>query len=512
MRLQAFPALCLMLVASGCSSVTTSGGGASPEPQVVTSGHSRPPGVPTQPRLRGSEGWRVKGSTGGGGIEGFTTRPSGPPGTSVGVKVSTSARSFRVLAYRIGWYVGGSGHLVWRSVRLRGRVQAEPRFAPHETRTVVAEWLTDVTVDTTGWTPGFYVFKLKSRAGRGYQIPYVVSSPRATGMVALVAPVTTWQAYNSWGGYSLYDGPPGDRRSWAVSFDRPFSGVLGANDFRTAVIPIVLSAERLGVPLAYFTNVDVHADSTALPGARGYVSMGHDEYWTPAMRSNVAAARDRGTNLAFLGANTMYWRVRLESRRGVAHRVMVGYRHDAHVDPLRESHPAVATSRFRDEPAADAENDLVGMLYECYPVDTDYLVVSPTWWGFRRTGVRHGTRVHGLVGPESDRVYPDSSTPRPLQVLSHSTFDCRGDTTSTQSVYYTTPSGAGVFAAGTLRWGCALVDRCERPLGRGTQRFTRLVTANLIRAFSEGPVGARHPAEDNVADFDLPLLNGVSAS
>ena len=100
----------------------------------------------------------------------------------------------------------------------------------------------------------------------------------------------------------------------------------------------------------------------------------------------------------------------------------------------------------------------------------------------------------------------------PLQVLSHSTFDCRGAGTSTQSVYYTTPSGAGVFTAGTLRWGCALVDRCERPLGRATRRFAQRVTANVIRAFARGPVGLRHPATDNVADFDLPLLNGVSAS
>jgi hypothetical protein len=99
-----------------------------------------------------------------------------------------------------------------------------------------------------------------------------------------------------------------------------------------------------------------------------------------------------------------------------------------------------------------------------------------------------------------------------MQVLSHSSFDCRGDTTSTQSVYYTSPSGAGVFTAGTLRWGCALVDRCERPLGDGTRRFVQRVTANLVRAFAAGPVGKRHPARDNVAEFDLPLVNAVSAS
>ena len=158
------------------------------------------------------------------------------------------------------------------------------------------------------------------------------------------------------------------------------------------------------------------------------------------------------------------------------------------------------------------ENAVVGMLYECYPVDTDYRVVSPRWWGFRGTGVREGSLIPGLVGPESDRVYPDRNTPRPLQILSHSTFDCRGVVTSTQSVYYSTKSGAGVFTAGTLRWGCALIDRCERPLGGTTSRFVRIVTGNLLRAFATGPVGARHPARDNVRRFDLPLANSVSAS
>jgi len=241
-------------------------------------------------------------------------------------------------------------------------------------------------------------------------------------------------------------------------------------------------------------------------GARGYVSLGHDEYWTPAMRRRVLAARDAGTNLAFLGANTMYWRVRLQGHR------MVGYRGDAHLDPLRDELPAQATSRFRDAPSAMPENDLVGMLYECYPVSTAYRVVTPKWWGFRGTGVRYGDEFAHLVGPESDRVYPNDGTPRPMQVLSHATFNCGGTTTSTQSVYYTTPEGAAVFSAGTLNWVCALVDRCDRPLGRATGRFVRIVSSNLLRVFARGPAGERRPAHDNVDDFDLPLVNNVLPS
>jgi hypothetical protein len=234
--------------------------------------------------------------------------------------------------------------------------------------------------------------------------------------------------------------------------------------------------------------------------------MGHDEYWTPAMREAVERARASGTNLAFLGANTMYWRIRLDGR------LQTGYRSDAALDPLRGSRPDDATTQFRDASAPDPEQTLTGMMYECYPVDADFVVASPSWWGFRGTAARAGDRYPGLVGPEADRVYLNDRTPRPMEVLSHTTYSCRGVTTSTQAVYYSAPSGAGVFNAGTLRWGCALVDRCDRPLGARTRDFVRRVTDNLLRTYAAGPAGLAHPARDTVEGYDLPDVNTVDAS
>ena len=464
------------------------------------------------PPRRGSEDWRIEKPARDGQLAAYTTRPSGLPGARIGLKVSTTEGGWEAFAFRIGAYDGGTGAFVWESGYRIGREQPAPRFAPYETRTIVAPWKRDLTIDTTAWEPGFYVFRLRTDTGWETQVPYVVTSPSAEGTVALVAPVTTWQAYNEWGGYSLYDGAGSDTASHAVSFDRPYNGATGANDYRTAALPVVVRAEQTGVPLSYFTNVDLHTTPGALEGARGYVSMGHDEYWTTTMRRAVLGARDHGTNLAFLGANTMYWRVRLESRATGAARVVVGYRHDAHLDPLYAGGSPEATAMFREWPVPRPEHDLLGMQYECYPVDTDYVIASPDWWGFRGTEVRRGDHVHGLVGPEADRVYPDGRLPRPLQVLSHSPYSCRGVTTTTQSVYYTSVSGAGVFNAGTLRWGCAMVDRCERPLGDATRQFTRTVTETLVEEFARGPVGWRHPARDNVADFDLSTVNTVPAS
>ena len=458
----------------------------------------------------GSEGWRIS-RPASGQIEGYTTRASGPPGTQLGLKVSTSRGRYRAHAYRIGAYRRGTSTLVWSSSTLPGELQPEGKFRPYRTRTMVAPWRRSMTVDTTGWDPGFYVFRLQTGSGLETQIPYIVSTPTAEGTVALVFPVTTWQAYNIWGGHSLYDGPADDQRAYAVSFDRPYSGVLGFNDFRTAVIPAVVRAESTGVALSYYANVDLH-DRDVLAGARGYVSVGHDEYWTLGIRQTVLRARAAGTNLAFLGANTMYWRVRLDDRNTGPKRLMTGYRDNAWDDPLRETKPREATSRYRDGPVALPENDLTGMLYECYPVDAPYRIVTPRWWGFVGTGVRRGSVIPGLVGGESDRVYPNRRTPRPMQILSHTSFSCRGVPTTAQAVYYTTRSGAAVFNAGTLRWGCALAERCDEPLGRRTRKFTRAVTANVLRAFATGPMGERRPARDNVDDFDLPLTNSVEAS
>jgi hypothetical protein len=400
---------------------------------------------------------------------------------------------------------------VWRSRRLPGIVQPAATFAAVETRTVLAPWRPTVRAPTRGWPAGFYVFDLTTGDGWQAQVPYVVRSPSTLGRVVLMAPTATWQAYNLWGGYDLYHGSGSDRRSWAVSYDRPYDAP-GAGQMHFAVVPFVSVAERAGVPLAYLADVDLDTHPRALVGARAFVSIGHDEYWTRTRWDAVRRARAAGTNLAFFGADTAYWKVRLEPS-GRAPRTVVGYRTDAWLDPLRDTDPRRATGAFRDDPATGPESVLTGMQYECFPVDAGYRVVAPHWWGFRGTHVRRGTTFPHLVGVEADRVYPVPSTPRPLQILSSTGYDCGGVPTSAQSVYYTTPSGAGVFTAGTLRWTCALMGRC-RPydLGRRTQRFTRRVTERVLRVFAAGPAGRRFPAHDTVGRFPLPTVNTVPAS
>ena len=484
---------------------------AAAEAPASSAARPRPVATSANPEkgLPGTSAWRLSRPALGGQIEGYVDHTSAPAGSRVALKVSTQAASFRVEAYRFGWYRGGTARLVWRSSSLPGRRQAEATFSDEERRTVVAPWNPSVNLPTARWPAGVYVLKLVASDGWQAHVPYVVRSTSSRGRLALVAPVTTWQAYNRWGGYSLYHGPPdGDRRSWAVSFDRPYMAP-GASDLMIGVRPVVVRAERLGIPLAYYTNIDIDSVPNVLRRAAGYVSMGHDEYWTPRIRQEVRLARDRGTNLAFLGANTAYWRIRLEDTGTAAARVVVGYRSDAALDPMLGVEPGLTTARYRDPPAPNPENSLVGVRYECSGPDVDqpYVVETPRWWGFAGTQVERGDRFPHLVGGEADRVYPVPETPRPLQILSHVDYSCRGRQTSAQSVYYSARSGAGVFTAGSLTWTCALDGRCPSVLfSPRTMRFARTVTENVLRAFAEPRAGRRHPARDNVAGFDLPTV------
>jgi len=309
----------------------------------------------------GSRGWKIpsKRVADDDELSAFADRTGVLPGESFRLYVSTSASRFRVTAYRMGWYGGAEARAVWRSARIAGRVQGAAQVS-RDTRTVSVRWDRSAVVSTIGWPEGMYLLRLDSSAGKARYVPIVVRSRSARDRVALMHAVNTWQAYNEWGGYSLYRGRDGGfgSRSYAVSFDRPYDG-NGAGKYFFFEDQVVHRAERLGLPLAYISNVELARDRQVLDGARGLVSLGHDEYWTADMKRNAEAARDRGVNLAFLGANALYWRVRYAATTLGRDRLLVGFK-SASLDPIRARDERNTTARFRDDPAADPEDTLVG--------------------------------------------------------------------------------------------------------------------------------------------------------
>ncbi|GHH62628.1 hypothetical protein GCM10017673_02180 [Streptosporangium violaceochromogenes] len=423
-------------------------------------------------------------------IEGFADRASVLPGESFRLYVSTTAGRYTVRAFRVGWYGGAGARQVWVSGELPGRRQAPFRVAGRARTVTAAHWRPGPAVDTAGWPEGSYLLRLEASSGGSRYVPITVRSASTLGRLVVVNAVTTWQAYNLWGGRSLYLGPGGfEDRSHAVSFDRPYD-TSGARIFLDLERDAIEVAEHSGVPLAYITNLELERDPHILDGARGLVSLGHDEYWSARMRRTVEAARDHGTNIAFLGANAVYWRIRFAATPLGRDRLVVCHK-DGTVDPT--------TDRWRE---SEPEKTLTGPMYTCFPAEAAYVVHRPRSWIFEGTEVRRGTTFPGLAGVETDEVLP--GVPRPMEVLSVSPVDCAGRATIAHSAYYTAPSGAGVFSSGTMRWVCAMRgSRCGHGVTDRAGAFVRRATTNVLRAFAAGPAARRHPAHDNLASLGL---------
>ena len=317
---------------------------------------------------------------------------------------------------------------------------------------------------------------------------------------------TTYQAYNLWGGYDLYQGPRRHEalRARVVSFDRPYDREHGAADFFAEEQPLLSYAERLGLPLAYLSSVDLDLDPQALDGARAVVSEAHDEYWSPGMRAVLTRARDRGVNLAFLGANEIYRRIRLGSSPVGPDRIEVNYR-DPREDPLYGVNNALVTANWPAPPAADPASSLTGQVYACAAAPAPLVVTDPDGWIWAGTGARPGMRLPGLIGHEFDTVDLSQPTPRPIEILARSPQTCAGSGRAVPAdvTYYVAASGAGVLNAGTEGWSCGLptvamvTNRCPTTSPPAAEvRVIERATRTILQTFARGPAGRVHPARD----------------
>jgi hypothetical protein len=479
--------------------------GATSGPAKRTAAARHPVSTVSENSLPGNPDWPIRHQGTREAMMGYAGQASVLPGQAITLYASTTARSFTVNAYRMGWYRGARARLVWRSGTVHGSQQGKAAVtAP--TNTVQTAWGPSLTIPTDDWPEGSYLLRMDAENGAQRFVPVTVRSTDGHGKVVIKNSVATWQAYNTWGGYDLYNGPGGladyDNRSLAVSLDRPYDA-SGAYMFLYHELKLISLAERLGLPLAYTTNLDIADDPGVLTGASALFSLGHDEYWSPPERANVTAARDAGVNLAFLGANCMFRRTRLANVGPDGARQVICYKTSYTQDPMYGKDNALVTSDWREPPNPDPESSLIGTLYESNPTSASFVVATPSAWMFNGTGVQKGTKFTGLVGIEYDRVNPDSPIERPIQVLSHSPLTCRGINSYSDSCYYTHSGGAGVFNTGTMRW-VASMDRPYPPFGLNhhTATFTSQVTTNVLKAFAEGPAAGKYPAQDNLDAMD----------
>lgn len=471
--------LAILCVVTACSSQSPHPNAARPLVRpTVTASH-------VVLRARGPS-WRLTSKRESGTIQGFADRASITPGERFAADVSTSASSFNVQVFRMGWYGGAEGALVTRVDDLPGEQQPAAMVTPL-LHTAVAPWKPSLTLDSAGWEPGDYLLRLVARGGAESYVPLTVRAPSARGAVVLVSPTTTWQAYDTWGCCDLYRGADGSyaSRSRVVSFDRPYATGNGAAEFIDRELPVLARAERLGLRLDYVTDTDLESVPGILDGAAAVISMGHDEYWSPGMRAAVTSARNSGTNVAFLGANAIYRRIRLQASPLGPDRLIVDYKSAAE-DPVTATDPAAATSDWPQPPHADPESSLTGAMYLCFSrTMTAGVVTDPGSFLFSGTGVHRGTQLPHLIGPEIDAVQLNDPMPPHLHVLMHSPFPCPQLAAHADATYYRMPSGAGVFDSGTMGWVQAMLS--ASPTGRIITR----ATDNLLRAFSHSPAPLR---------------------
>jgi hypothetical protein len=450
--------------------------------------------------LPGDPNWGISNLGNPNDMIGYAGQASVLPGQPVTLYASTTAPSFVVRAFRIGYYGGDNARLVWTSPTTTGRQQA-PSTLVGGTNTVSCSWDPSLTIPTHDWPEGSYLLRMDSETGPQRYVPVTVRSATTAGKTVIKNSTATWQAYNTYGGYDLYNGPGGaadyNNRSLAVSLDRPFDS-NGAYYFTWHEQKLISLAEKLGMPLAYTTSMDIATDPQLLKGASALFCLGHDEYWSPPERTNVTAARDAGVNVAFMGANTMFRRTRLDSTSLGANRLVICYKTSYTDDPMYGKDNAAVTSDWREPPNPDPESSLTGTLYESNPTAANFVVASPDSWVFAGTGAQKGTSIPGLVGIEYDRVNPVYPVNRPIEVLSHSPLTCRGVNSYADAAYYTTPGGAGVFNAGTMRFVASMSGIYIYGVNKDTWAFTTQVSTNLLKAFADGPAAAKYPANDNL--------------
>jgi len=181
---------------------------AAPSPPVVPARSW----VTVENRRPGTSGWRITHTGPPEAIQGWADQVSAAAGERVRLSVSTTARRFRVQAYRMGWYGGRGARLVWQSPPLPGHRQPAP-VRTAQTNMVATRWRPSLTIPVDpAWPPGVYLLKLVAATGQRY-VPLTIRDDTSHAALVVQDAVTTWQAYNRWGGRSLYVGPTGHWRA-----------------------------------------------------------------------------------------------------------------------------------------------------------------------------------------------------------------------------------------------------------------------------------------------------------
>jgi hypothetical protein len=496
---RAISAAILALAVSACS-------GSASSTVLVTSATAGNP-VQRENSRPGSPGWEIPAGAGTV-ITGYASQASVVPGQSFDLHVAAPAGShYRVLVYRLGWYQGVGGRLITCVPGCRSShaaiTQPRPTAPDSVTGLLRADWrVTDRVEIPPDAVSGYYEAKLEivagARAGAVGSVPMIVRpSPVASASAVLVqVPVNTWEAYNDWGGKSLYQFGT-SKHALEVSFDRPFAQQMFDQMVTKLELPWVRFLERNGVDVSYQTDVDTDTDPASLLQHRLVFAIGHDEYWTQRMRDAFNRALALSTNLMF-GSNSGEWRMRYDAGQ----RTLVEWR-DPSIDPVHNTRLDNGFFRTFGEP----ECQLMGVEHQwaaqrsLTAPPTSYTVVGPRTdpW-LAAAGLAPGEVIPGVVGYEWDSLIPGCFNGQVVPLMTAVLSGSDGVSHSADMVRATAPSGGRVFAMGTMELAWSLGELDGRSGNPQVVALVKAAISDLTRpARTAADREATHPSSAAVA-------------
>jgi methionine-rich copper-binding protein CopC len=472
--------------------------------------------------------WDIDGA-GSDNIEGYAAQMSVDHGQTVQFKVNTDTAKYHLDIYRLGYYGGNGARYITTIHPDSSRAQNQPNARVDGSTGLVdagnwavsAHW--DVPVDATS---GVYIAKLVRDDGvfGENHIVFVVRDDEGHSDLLFKTADSTWQAYNSWGGASLYagNGPGLDGRAYQVSYNRPFvtrvlapeSWVFGSE------YPMIRFLEANGYNVSYTTDVDVAMNGSELLEHKVFLSVGHDEYWSADERTHVEAARDAGVNLAFFSGNEVFWKTRWAASidgSATPYRTLVCYKETLYGTRMDPS--GVWTGTWRDprfSPPADGgkpENALTGTMFVMNDNGTlGSSIMVPAAYAnlrfWRNTSVatlapgQTATLGQYTLGYEWDGDVDNGFRPAGLFDLSSTTVynsdallldygGTYGAGSATHSLtLYRAASGALVFGAGTIHWSWGL-DGVHDLVSTSPDARMQQATVNLFADMGAQPATLR---------------------
>jgi hypothetical protein len=472
-----------------------------------------------------SSQWDVSGA-GDPTIQGFATDISVNLGQTVLFKVKTDATAYTIEIYRMGYYGGMGARLITTLLPSASLPQAQPACLSDSSTGLVdcGNWAVSGSwhLPANAVSGIYFAHLVRSDTGGDSHIVFIVRNDNSNSAMLFQTSDETWQAYNGYGGSSLY-GPDLQfdltNRAYKVSYNRPFdTRAFGVEDVTWvfgAEYPMVRWLEANGYDVTYYTGVDAARNGNVITNHKVYLSVGHDEYWSEAHRTNVEAARDAGVNLAFFSGNEVFWKTRWENSvdgTNTPYRTLVCYKETLAAAPIDPLDPPTWTGTWRDarfSPPADGgrpENSLTGTLFAVNGPGTDnpgnLSIKVPASDGkmrfWRNTNFANlaagqtGALPAGTLGYEWDEDLDNGTRPTGTFELSTATYSLTTDLLLDQGATYgagvaahhmtlhRATSGALVFGAGSVQYSWGLDSNHDGSPVQPVSLIMQQATVNLF--------------------------------